>query len=189
MGKAEILPSPFLISAFKEKTMIDDELYYKFSMKKIFVPLNIINETHLYLRSHGKMGHEGMVLWSGTKLGSEATVKTCIHPAQKCTAVSYDIPLEESQTINRILAEKSEVIIAQVHSHPGAAFHSSRDDAMPFTYSIGFLSLVVPNFCDQQLLNLSDVRIWEHTGSGNWSELSKTDINDRLILRKPEVVR
>ena len=169
--------------------MIDHELYKRFSNKKIFVPLDIVNETHQYLRNHGKLGHEGMVLWSGIKMNSEATVKTCIHPRQKCSAVSYDIPLEESQTINRILAEKHEVIIAQVHSHPGSAFHSSRDDAMPFTYSIGFLSLVVPNFCDQQLLDLSDISIWEHIGSGNWSELSKANIDDRLVLLKKEALR
>ena len=169
--------------------MIDRELYRKFSVEKIFVPLNIVNETYQYLQSHGQLGHEGMVLWSGIKMDTAATVKTCIHPKQKCTAVSYDIPLEESQAINMILAEKHEVIIAQVHSHPGAAFHSSRDDAMPFTYSIGLLSLVVPNFCNRRLLSLSDIRIWEHIGSGNWTELSKTVIDKRIILQKQEALR
>ncbi len=162
--------------------MIKHDLYQKFAMKKILIPLSILKETQAFLRGHGQLGHEGMVLWTGEKNGHEATVKSCIHPRQKCTAVSYDIPLEESQTINKMLSEKREVIIAQVHSHPGAAFHSSRDDAMPFTYSIGFLSLVVPDFCDRQLLGCSDFRIWEHIGSGNWIELSKNDIHDRLVF-------
>ena len=34
----------------------------------------------------------------------------------------------------------------QVHTHPGAAFHSPTDDAWPIVHLEGFLSLVLPDF-------------------------------------------
>jgi hypothetical protein len=34
----------------------------------------------------------------------------------------------------------------QVHTHPKAAFHSLTDDTWPIVHTLGFLSLVVPNF-------------------------------------------
>ncbi len=163
--------------------MINTDVYKRFALKKITIPSTIFRETEVHLRGHGRMGHEGMVLWTGNKNGQEAIVKSCIHPRQDCTAVSYDIPLEESQAINRLLEENGEVIIAQVHSHPGAAFHSSRDDAMPFTYSIGFLSLVVPNFCGGPLKAVTNFRTWEHLGAGRWRELLKVDVEQLFTIQ------
>lgn len=159
-------------------------IYDRFALHKIRIPLYVLNESQTNLKNHGSQGHEGMVLWTGVKSDHEAIVRSCIHPRQICTAVSYDIPLDESQALNIILANKKEVILAQVHSHPGAAFHSSRDDAMPFTYTVGFFSLVIPNFCNGNIENLSDIRIWEHMGFGTWRELSQSDIAARFHLSR-----
>ncbi len=35
---------------------------------------------------------------------------------------------------------------AQVHTHPGSAFHSATDDMWPMVGTVGFLSIVVPRF-------------------------------------------
>ncbi len=42
--------------------------------------------------------------------------------------------------------KKGLVIIAQVHSHAGDAFHSKTDDAWTFDTSEGFISIVVPEY-------------------------------------------
>ncbi|MBX9460687.1 MAG: hypothetical protein KL785_05895 [Brevundimonas sp.] len=34
----------------------------------------------------------------------------------------------------------------QVHTHPGAAYHSATDDAFPLIHTPGYLSLVIPRF-------------------------------------------
>ena len=152
--------------------MKNNILYEKFKATKVHVTSKILFETQEHIRKHSLYGHEGMVLWSGVKTHGEALVRTCIHPSQQCTAVSYDIPLEETQRVNVLLEQLKEVLIAQIHSHPGSAFHSHRDDAMPFTFKLGFFSLVIPNFCNNDLKNLLGLSVWEYTGEGKWQELS-----------------
>jgi hypothetical protein len=44
------------------------------------------------------------------------------------------------------LADEGAGIRVQVHTHPGAAYHSATDDEFPVIHTPGFLSLVVPNF-------------------------------------------
>lgn len=159
-------------------------LYEKFRIERVHVPITILFETQAHLKTHGRVGHEGMVLWTGIKSEGEAFVKTCIHPVQKGTAASFDIPLDEAQRINILLSKSNEVLIAQVHSHPGVAFHSSRDDAMPITFTVGFFSLVVPNFCNKDLEDLSGLSVWEYTGEGNWQEISHKEVSERFKIIK-----
>jgi hypothetical protein len=160
-------------------------LYERFRIKKVHVPEKILHVTQEHLRTHERVGNEGMVLWTGIKSNRDAFVKTCIHPVQQCTAVSFDIPLDENQRINTLLKQSNEVIIAQVHSHPGSAFHSSRDDGMPITFTIGLFSLVVPNFCKKDLKDLSELSIWEHIGKGNWQEIKHKEVAERFrIIRE-----
>lgn len=164
-------------------------LYDKFSLYKVFVPKPILHSTEGYLRKHGSLCQEGMVLWSGVKTrGNIGIIKSCIHPQQYCTAASFDVPLDESQRINRLLEQKGESIIAQVHSHPGQAFHSDTDDRFPVTFTVGLFSIVVPWFCGQRLTNISQCKVWEHVGVGRWRELKTKDIKERFIItdRKEE---
>lgn len=124
-----------------------------------------------------------MVLWSGIRLAeNKAMVKSCIHPQQYCTPVSFDVPLDESQRINALLEHRKEVIIAQVHTHPGGAFHSGTDDNFPVTFIVGLFSIVVPNFCRDRLRALWQCRIWEHIGLGKWQELKFDGIKERFII-------
>jgi len=47
--------------------------------------------------------------------------------------------------VDAILVSK-ETIKAQVHTHPGVAFHSATDDRWPIVSQPGFLSIVIPDF-------------------------------------------
>ena len=167
----------------------DHVLYKKFRLHKVFIPRYILLDTGKYLMEHGLNRKEGMVLWSGIKLKNNmATIKSCIHPQQYCTPISFEVSLDESQRVNVHLENKKEVIIAQVHSHPSIAFHSVTDDNFPFTFTIGLFSIVVPNFCKNGLRNLLRCRIWEHIGLGKWKEQKPCEIEERFIIfnRKEE---
>ena len=157
-------------------------LYEKFKISKIVIPEEIIFDTEKYLREYGQRHHEGMVFWLGRKHKDTAYIASCINPVQTSTAVTVDIALAESQRINRILASKKEVLIAQVHSHPNTAFHSSRDDSMPATYAIGYFSLVVPYFCKNGMGNMSEIVIVEYIGSGEWKKLKNNEIAKRFEI-------
>ena len=161
----------------------NQNLYRKFRVHKVVVPRHILFDTGEYLKKHGNMGHEGMVLWAGIRPGkNKAIVKSCIHPQQYCTPVSFDVPLDESQRINILLQQKKQVIIAQVHSHPSIAFHSSIDDQFPVTFIIGLFSIVVPEFCQKGLANFSGCEIWEHIGLGRWQRLKMQEIKERFFI-------
>jgi hypothetical protein len=158
-------------------------LYNKFKIKNIFLPKSILDETEKHLKEHGNYGNEGMVLWSGVRTKNhQAFVKSYIHPFQHCTAVSYEVPLSEAQRLNILLEQKKEVIIAQIHSHPGIAYHSGIDDQFPVTFKIGFFSVVVPRFCENGLNNLISCSVWEYIGHGKWSELSADDVKTRFLI-------
>lgn len=161
----------------------DQDLFGKFRHHKVFIPQYILRETEEHLQEHGSRGEEGIVLWSGIRLEkNKAVIKSCIHPQQYCTPVSFDVPLDESQRINVLLEQRKEIIITQVHTHPCGAFHSQTDDDFPVTFIVGFFSIVVPNFCKDKLGTLQKCRIWEHIGFGRWRELESEEIKERFII-------
>jgi hypothetical protein len=73
-------------------------------------------------------------------------------------------------------------IRVQVHTHPGAAYHSATDDEFPVIHTPGFLSLVIPNFAlgdisfDGAFLAQRDERgCWREVGIADHLEM----IDDR----------
>jgi hypothetical protein len=72
------------------------------------------------------------------------------------------------------LAQTRHGIRVQVHTHPGAAFHSGTDDTWPVIHSPGFLSLVIPNFAAGPI-GFSDAYLAELLGSGKWREVPISD--------------
>jgi hypothetical protein len=135
------------------------------STQRLVVPPQVIAETQLHLRAHGTRGEEGVVLWRG--LVSPPRVSGAVVPLQDCSVGRFRVPLEERQRITRELAGTAEVIVAQVHSHPGHAFHSSIDDAEAIPRRPGALSLVVPDFAACPEL-LDAAALFELRRDGSW---------------------
>lgn len=92
-------------------------------------------------------GHEGLVFWAGLQHGHLAAFTTVVIPDADHSA--QGVFVQESAYGRAVAAAKRSgvVLLAQVHSHPGAdARHSDGDDdliIMPFE---GMLSIVVPNY-------------------------------------------
>jgi hypothetical protein len=60
-----------------------------------------------------------------------------------------------------------------VHTHPGSAFHSSRDNGLALVQTSGFRSLVIPNFAEGPV-TLRETFLAERTPDGHWRELNPT---------------
>ena len=56
----------------------------------------------------------------------------------------------ELPRLNVLLHERNLTLVAQLHSHPTNAYHSSTDDTYPIVTRAGRISLVVPDFALQQ---------------------------------------
>src|SRR5260370_38547778 len=108
------------------------------------VPPNITSETLTHLRRHAAT--EAACFWLGTLVhGKKAVVLTVWVPKFAATAVSYEIEPMEMLRLKNNLDSAGLGRLAQVHSHPGRAFHSRRDDLNSASPWPGFISIVIPN--------------------------------------------
>ncbi|MCR4347871.1 MAG: hypothetical protein NUV55_11810 [Sulfuricaulis sp.] len=69
------------------------------------------------------------------------------------------------------LARENRVIRAQIHTHPGQAFHSATDDQFPVVSQPGFISIVIPNFA-RGAVSLGEAWIGQLGADGHWHELA-----------------
>jgi hypothetical protein len=111
----------------------------------LMVPARVLRRSLEQLRACGRGRAECVVYWLA-QLDQPGTIDDVVHPAHTASAGGYDV---DGRWLNRLwlrLARERLELRAQVHTHPGAAYHSSRDDAMAALQTEGFLSLVLPDF-------------------------------------------
>lgn len=131
-------------------------------------------------------GHEGLVFWAGLQHGELTTFTTVVVPEADHSAQGIFV---QEPAYGRAVAEAKRVgvvILAQVHSHPGAdARHSDGDDnliIMPFE---GMLSVVVPNY-GVGWQRLTEAKVHQFR-SRRWNLCSEASVR-RGITVAPSVV-
>lgn len=161
------------------------------TIRSVIVPSTVIEDTLRGMQKIGEFGCELLVLWLGELDAQQgiARIRTAFIPKQKPIkgedGVGYFVTGETLFHLNRGLAETGLRLIAQVHSHPTAAYHSDADDRYAIVTANGGLSLVVPNFghTSPDLVYWAVYRLREQT----WQELSVADVRSlfRIQDRKP----
>jgi hypothetical protein len=91
---------------------------------------------------------------------------------------------EEMRALLRTLRKRDEKLVAQIHSHPGEAFHSLGDSQHATSYHQGFISIVLPNF-GRGVQSLLDCAVYEFRG--DFDALTPQEIGERFILQ-PQIV-
>lgn len=148
------------------------------SIQEVLVPDNVLSETWKALRGYGVRGLEGLVLWLGRIEAETATVAFAFVPPQSSISgedgVGYFVTNETLFQLSRELERTGLRLLAQVHSHPAEAYHSSTDDAFAIVTNEGGWSIVVPNFAvgPAQL----DVCAVYRLRAGTWRPLSDADV-------------
>jgi hypothetical protein len=76
------------------------------------------------------------------------------------------------------------VLLAQVHTHPGRAFHSWTDDEWAIADSAGFFSVVVPCFARFGLKRMfaGGAVVHERMANGEWRELRLKEVRRRFHI-------
>jgi proteasome lid subunit RPN8/RPN11 len=74
--------------------------------------------------------------------------------------------------LNVFLHKRGERLFAQVHSHPGRAYHSPMDDRFAVVTAAGGLSLVVPDFAVRRF-SVADCAVYRLTRAGRWAEVPR----------------
>lgn len=117
---------------------------------KVHVPNSIVFQTANSLRKFGERGYEGLVFWLGHIEETSCSVEKVMTPPQQSIrseeGVGYFITSETLLEMNKFLSASGLRLIAQVHSHPGSAYHSPADDRYCIVTVEGGLSIVVPDF-------------------------------------------
>lgn len=69
--------------------------------------------------------------------------------------------------------EKKLTVVADVHTHPGAATQSPTDKANPMVARTGHVAIIVPNYATRPLP--SRLGVYEYRGEHQWRDHSASD--------------
>lgn len=148
---------------------------------RVNVPVAIALQTEEALRGCGLHRRECVVYWSARLPPTNTVTVVCFfHPCHQSSSIGYDVNDIEVYRYNKILYEKCEFAVAQLHTHPGGAFHSATDDHWPLVHQPGFLSIVIPDFCERGLRNLRSCYVAEFQGGGVWRKLGVDEVLRRI---------
>jgi len=120
------------------------------ALTQVVVPVSLADFANEHLRRVGRDGYEGFALWAGVREEEVFHVTECIIPAQSGlryeNGVCVRVEGDELFRLSVHLFEAGLQLVAQLHSHPGSAYHSDTDDTFPIATTAGAFSLVVPDF-------------------------------------------
>lgn len=106
----------------------------------------IIEQTLTAIKAGGQRSVEVLVLWLGKRDGDSAIVHEAHIPLQHAAIDQFYVPPDAMKAVMQRLRERRLHICAQVHSHPGRAYHSEADDTWAIPQHVGAGSFVVPTF-------------------------------------------
>lgn len=137
------------------------------------VSIATLQETFAHFRTCGRGCRECQVVWVSRWSEAEAITRA-VHPRHRAHVGSFAVDNEWLTDFWKDLSRTETGVRVQVHTHPGAAFHSAVDDAYPMVPSAGFLSLVIPNFgCGA--VGFDDSYLAELQLDGTWRQVPIVD--------------
>ena len=150
------------------------------NISSINIPSRCLEEVYTHLRKVGIKRFEGVALWAGAPAGeSSFDITTTIIPNQTSynheNGLLYTVDGDELYKINVWLYQNKLTLMSQIHSHPGAAYHSDTDDAFPIIAVNGGLSIVIPNFGFDEL-SIDTWAVYRLIPDKGWLELSDSEV-------------
>lgn len=141
------------------------------------VERSLVRESALMLREMSDDRTEAVLLWVGVRNDAHARVKRIVVPEFTSTWRHFEVSLDVRIALAGTLAAEGEMVLAQLHTHPGPAFHSRADDRFALPRHTGAISIVVPDFAADWHGDLEDVSVNVHRGAGVWRELADWEVS------------
>jgi hypothetical protein len=116
----------------------------KGGFERLKVAGDVLPATFKFLRDCGRGECECAVYWTGPS--TDGAVDDVEHPVHARSALGYEVESSWLTDFWKRLAAAKRSVKAQIHTHPGEAFHSASDDCWPIVSQAGFISIVLPNF-------------------------------------------
>lgn len=138
----------------------------------------MLDETFAIFRSCGGNQRECQLYWLSDWDAPRDLIEVS-HPRHVASRFGLSIDSDWITEFWNDLSQRRRSVHVQVHTHPGAAFHSEVDDAYPLLCHAGFLSLVIPDFA-MGPVGFEYAYLTELQPDGSWQE---QPINSRLKLQ------
>lgn len=144
--------------------------------RTIHVARTIWEETWDGLRRRGGGENESAAVWGGRRSDDAEHVKAVYFlddyaGGERCAGY-HRVPVSALTEFFATLHEQRQVIIADIHTHPGDWVGlSALDEENPIEYRVGLPAIVVPRFgLPRPSLSLCGVHIYK--GNGRWQTLT-----------------
>jgi len=143
--------------------------------RRFELPRNLAEGCYLALRERGNDGDELFIALTAA-LDDEGVVriKRGLVPEQYChhtpEGLLVTIHGEALFALNRDCYEHKEMLVGQIHAHPGEAYHSGADDLLALVRLPGALSIVVPDFA-RGPLHPKRWSVHQRDADGGWGPL------------------
>ena len=148
-------------------------------VRTFVIPMGVLSETIEFLQQVGERGFEGFVLWAGERV-DPGTFRflSCLVPRQSAMVTERGLLVtvdgEALFEVNKVVHERNQILAAQVHSHPTAAYHSETDDTYPLVTLVGALSIVLPDFARRAPEDIESWAWYRLSGRAKWEPATKT---------------
>lgn len=131
------------------------------------------------LQRRGVLNVEGVILWLGKRSPQLVEVAEAYEPIYNSAADSFVIPPHGMSALMSRIAASGLAVVAQVHTHPGAAFHSAADERWALIRHAGAYSIVLPKFAHwtSETSFWSDAAVFVMQPHGKWLELSGLEVS------------
>jgi hypothetical protein len=152
-------------------------------MSAIVCPRHILATTLAILRRGGERQQERVAVWlSSAAPRSPAPIVEVYEPDQVADIDYFRLPPAAMRTLMDHLKSTRRRIVAQIHTHPGRAFHSDVDAEWAIIRHVGALSLVLPRFAVATTPEnfLDQVMTYTYTPGGDWEHCENTGPGRRI---------
>jgi proteasome lid subunit RPN8/RPN11 len=156
-------------------------------MTSVVCTSELLRETIALLRRGGELAEERVVLWLARSTAHDpAPIAEVYEPAQLTDVDYFRLPPESIRRLMIHLRATRRKIAAQIHTHPGRAFHSEADAEWAIIRHVGALSLVLPRFAESTTPSnfLREVVTYEYSAKGEWLHRPNRGDDLRLVVIK-----
>jgi proteasome lid subunit RPN8/RPN11 len=149
----------------------------------VLCPKAAVEQTLVHLRDAGTRLQECVVLWLGKREGETIQIMRCYRPLQRAKTDQFHIPPEGMTALQAVMRSERLMVAAQVHSHPGLAFHSEADDAWAIVRHEGALSLVVPRFAADTIPGnfMQQTKTYRFSEHATWDEIASAELMNACL--------
>jgi proteasome lid subunit RPN8/RPN11 len=130
---------------------------------------------HACLSPEIRKGDEGIAYLLGRTDGTVTLAVSAFRPKAKTTPGSFHVEPVAMAVCVRTAARLGMQIVAQVHTHPGAAYHSDGDVEGTRIRYTGYASVVLPDY-GRCLPRLDEAAVYFFCGDSGWTELDAAEV-------------